>query len=137
MLTPRRIKYRNQFKPRQHGISYKGNQLAFGEFGLRAEQVGNLSSKQLEAGRRAITHFIKRGGRLWIRVFPDLPVSKKPPETRMGGGKGELHEYIVQVKLGRIIYEMSGIDEQTAKEALRLAAHKLPMKSSFMKKRGI
>jgi len=134
MLTPRRIKYRNQFKPRVSGVAYKGTSLAFGDYGLRAESFGNISSKHLEAGRRAITHFIKRGGRLWIRVFPALPVSKKPPETRMGGGKGELHEYIVQVKTGRIIFEMSGVPEDVAKEALRLASHKLPVKTSFIKK---
>lgn len=134
MLTPSRTKYRHQFKKKIHGVATKATRLSFGEYGLRSEEVGNISSKQIEASRRAITHFIKRGGRLWIRIFPDKPVTKKPPETRMGGGKGDLHEYMTQVKAGRVLFEMSGIPENIAREALRLASHKLPVKSTFIKK---
>lgn len=135
MLTPKRLKYRKYFSPqRGGGVAYRGNSLAFGEFGLRAYESGNLSSKQIEAARRAITHFIRRGGRVWIRVFPDRPITKKPPETRMGGGKGDVFEYVAPVKVGKIIFEMSGIPEEVAREALRLATHKLPIKSVFVKK---
>jgi large subunit ribosomal protein L16 len=135
MLTPRRTKYRKQFKPKVAGeIAFAGNEVSFGEFGLRAEGSGNVSSRQIEAARKAITHFTKRGGRIWIRIFPDRPITKKPPETRMGGGKGDIHEYVAPVRLGRVMFEMAGIPEGTAKEALRLAAHKLPIKSSFIKR---
>jgi len=137
MLTPRRLKHRKQFKPKQSGVSIKGNSVAFGDFGLRAEGNGNLSSRQIEAARRSITHFIKRGGRVWIRIFPDRPITKKPPETRMGGGKGDVAEYVAPVKLGRVIFEMGGITENVAREALRLASHKLPIKTSFVKRREI
>jgi len=134
MLTPRRLKYRKQFVPDHTGLAQRGNKLIFGEYGVKAEESGNLSSRQIEAARRAITHFIKRGGRVWIRVFPDRPITKKPPETRMGGGKGDFHEFVAPVKPGRIIFEMSGVPENIAKEALRLASHKLPVKSHFIKK---
>lgn len=134
MLAPRRMKYRKQFDPKTKGVAYRGNTLAFGEFGLRAEETGNLSSKQIESARRAITHFIKRGGRIWIRVFPDRPTTKKPPETRMGGGKGDFFEYVAPTRIGNIIFEMSGVPEDVAKEALRRASYKLSIKSSFIKK---
>lgn len=134
MLTPRRTKYRKQFKPKPKGISSAGSILSFGEFGLRCLESGNLSSRQIESARRAATHYIKRGGRLWIRIFPDRPITKKPPETRMGGGKGDIHEYVAPVKQGRILFEMSGITEIVAREALRLAGHKLSVKSIFVKK---
>jgi len=135
MLTPRRTKYRKQFKPRVAGkIALAGNNVSFGEFGLRAEDSGNVSSRQIEAARKSITHFTKRGGRIWIRIFPDRPITKKPPETRMGGGKGDLHEFVAPVKMGRVMFEMGGVAEEVAKEALRLAAHKLPIKSSFVKR---
>lgn len=135
MLTPRRTKYRKQFKPKvDRKISFKGNSIAFGEFGLRAEESGNVSSRQIEAARKSITHFTKRGGRIWIRIFPDRPITRKPPETRMGGGKGDIYEYVAPVKLGKIIFEMGGVAELVAREALRLASHKLPVKSSFIKK---
>lgn len=134
MLAPKRLKYRKQFSPRNVGVSLRGNNLAFGDFGLRVEENGRLSSRQIEAARRAITHFIKRGGRVWVRVFPDRPITKKPPETRMGGGKGDFHEFVAAVKTGKIIFEMGGIPKETAKEALRLASHKLPIKSSFINK---
>ena len=135
MLTPRRTKYRKQFKPKVAGhIAYKGSRVSFGEFGLRAEAAGNVSSRQIEAARKSITHFTKRGGRIWIRIFPDRPITRKPPETRMGGGKGDLHEYVAPVKLGRVMFEMAGIPEDIAREALRLAAYKLPIKSRFVKR---
>lgn len=135
MLTPKRLKYRRQFSPKIGKVSFRGNVLSFGEYGLRAEQAGFLSSKQIEAARRAITHYIKRGGRVWIRVFPDRPITKKPPETRMGGGKGELYEYVVPIGVGRVIFEMGGVPEEIARQALKLAAYKLSVKSSFLKKR--
>lgn len=134
MLTPRRLKHRKQFRPDITGVAWRGNKLAFGEFGLRAAVSGKLSSRQIEAARKAMTHFIKRGGRVWIRIFPDVPVTKKPPETRMGGGKGDLFEYVAPIKTGRIMFEMSGVPEDIAKEALRLASYKLPVKSIFVKK---
>lgn len=138
MLTPKRLKYRKQFRPKtKESVAFRGNFLSFGEFGLQAMSSGNLSSRQIEAARRAITHFIKRGGRVWIRVFPDRPITKKPPETRMGGGKGDVYEYVVPVNTGRVIFEMGGVAENIAREALRLASHKLPIKSSFMKKEVI
>lgn len=136
-LTPRKTKYRKQFKPKPKGITFAGNSLSFGEYGLKAKEAGNLSSRQIEAARRAATHYIKRGGMLWIRIFPDRPITKKPPETRMGGGKGDIHEYVAPVKVGRVIFEMSGIAENIAKEALRLASHKLSIKSAFIKKQEL
>ncbi len=138
MLTPRRTKYRRQFKPKVKGkIAFNGNGIAFGEFGLKAEGSGNVSARQIEAARKSITHFTKRGGRIWIRIFPDRPITRKAPETRMGGGKGDIHEYVAPVKEGRIMFEMGGIPEAIAKEALRLASHKLPFKSAFIKKETI
>ncbi len=138
MLAPRRTKYRKQFKPKVQGkVAFAGNDLAFGEFGLRSLGSGNISSRQIEAARKSITHFTKRGGRIWIRIFPARPITKKPPETRMGGGKGDIHEYVAPVKIGRILFEMGGIPETVAREALRLASHKLPIRSSFVKKEEI
>jgi large subunit ribosomal protein L16 len=135
MLTPRRTKYRKQFKPKVWGeVAFAGNYVSFGEFGLRAEGSGNVSSRQIEAARKAITHFTKRGGRIWIRIFPDRPITKKPPETRMGGGKGDIHEYVAPIRSGKVMFEMAGVPESIAKEALRLASHKLPIKSSFVKR---
>lgn len=135
MLTPRRQKYRKQFRPLPKGdIAYRGNVVSFGEFGLQSMEKGNVSSRQIESARKAITHFTKRGGRMWIRIFPDRPITKKPPETRMGGGKGDFHEFVAPVKQGRMLFEMSGVTEEIAKEALRLASHKLPVKSIFVKK---
>lgn len=129
MLTPRRTKYRKQFRPKtKEQPSRSGNKVSFGEFGLRAMESGNISSRQIEAGRKAMTHFTKRGGRIWIRIFPDRPTTRKPPETRMGGGKGDLYEYVAPVYTGRMIFEMGGVPEDIAREALRLAANKLSVK---------
>ncbi len=135
MLTPKRSKYRKVFKQRKDkGVSRKGTTITFGTYGLRSEGAGQISSRQIESARRAITHFIKRGGRVWIRIFPAVPTTKKPPETRMGGGKGDIHEYVALIGPGRVLFEMSGVTEEVAKEALRLASHKLPVRSSFLKK---
>lgn len=133
MLTPRRLKYRKHFRPKtKEKPARGGHYVAFGEFGLKAMASGNISSRQIESGRKAMTHFTKRGGRIWIRIFPDSPITRKPPETRMGGGKGDLHEYVAPVNTGRIIFEMSGVPEDIAKEAMRLAANKLPIKCKFV-----
>lgn len=135
MLVPKKLKYRKQFTPvLRRTVALKGTRVSFGEFGLRAEQPGRVSSRQIEAARRAITRSIKRGGRVWIRIFPDRPTTRKPPETRMGGGKGDLHEYVALVGVGRMMFEMGGVTEDVAREALRLASHKLPIKSSFVRK---
>lgn len=114
------------------GLSYRGSALAFGEFGLKAMEAGWVSSRQIEASRRALTHHIRRGGRVWIRIFPDKPITKKPPETRMGSGKGDVAEYVCVVRPGRILFEMAGVDAVLAAEALRLAGIKLPIKSKFV-----
>ena len=137
MLMPKRLKYRKTFKQRSDkGVEQKGITLAFGTFGLRAETSGQITSRQIESARRAMTHFTKRGGRIWIRIFPATPTTKKPPETRMGGGKGDIHEYVTKVGPGRMLFEMSGVSEEIAKEAFRLASHKLPVKSGFITREG-
>jgi len=134
MLTPRRQKYRKQMRGTMKGDATRGTRLSFGEYGLQTEESAWITSKQIEAARRAITHFTQRGGRIWIRIFPDKPISHKPPEVRMGGGKGDTAEFVAPVKPGRILFEMTGVPVETAKEALRLAAHKLPVKTKFISK---
>lgn len=134
MLTPRRAKYRKQQRGRLKGISYRGNRISFGEFGLLSEGSGWISSRQIEAARRAVTHYTKRGGRIWIRIFPDKPITKKPAEVRMGGGKGDVHEFVAPVRPGRMIFEIGGVPKDVAFEALRLAAHKLPVKTLIVDK---
>lgn len=135
MLQPKKQKYRKQFKPRKlPHMSHRGNEVSFGEFGLQVTEPGHISSRQIEAARRAIVHYIKRGGRVWIRIFPDLPITKKPPETRMGGGKGDIDQYVAVTKSGQVVFEMSGVAEDVAKEALRRAGHKLPIKNTFIKR---
>lgn len=135
MLTPKKLKYRRQFKRRKDvSIALRGNSIAFGTYALRSKTAGNISSRQIESARRAITHFIKRGGRIWIRIFPDKPITKKPPETRMGGGKGDIHEYVAPIGPGRVMFEMGGVSEDIAREALRLASHKLPVRSEIIVK---
>lgn len=131
MLQPSRTKYRKQFRGKRGGLSVRGSTISFGTFALKATTVGWVNSRQIEAARRAMTHFTKRGGRIWIRVFPDKPITKKPPETRMGSGKGDVAEYVCVVKPGRIMFEMAGVTEAQAKEAMRLAGAKLPVKSIF------
>ena len=129
MLQPKRTKFRKQHKGRNRGLASRGNKVSFGEFGLKAMGRGRLTSRQIEAARRALTRSIKRGGRVWIRVFPDKPFTKKPAETRMGKGKGSPEGWTAVVRPGRILFEMEGVDRATALEAMRLAAHKLPVKT--------
>ena len=132
MLQPKRVKFRKLHKGRRRGIATRGNTLAFGEFGLQAVGSAWVNSRQIEAGRRAITHHIRRGGNVWIRVFPDKPITKKPAETRMGGGKGAPDHWVAVVKRGRIIFEVGGLNESIAKEAMRLASFKLPLPTKIV-----
>ncbi|HQY35305.1 MAG TPA: 50S ribosomal protein L16 [Pseudomonadota bacterium] len=132
MLQPARQKFRKQHKGRNRGLSYVGNQVSFGEYGLKATTHGHLTARQIEAARRCITRYVKRGGKLWIRVFPDKPITKKPIEVRMGNGKGSVEFHVAVVQPGRMLYEMEGIDEKTAREAFRLAAAKLSVQTSFV-----
>ncbi|MEK7129629.1 MAG: 50S ribosomal protein L16 [Patescibacteria group bacterium] len=134
MLAPKRAKYRKAFRGKRRGVSIRGSNVNFGEYGLKAATVGWVSSRQIEAARRALTHAIRRGGRVWIRVFPDKPITKKPPETRMGSGKGDVAEYVAVVRPGRILFEMAGVSRDQAKEALRLASAKLPIRTLFVEK---
>lgn len=132
MLQPRRVKYRKLHRGRRKGKAQAGNSVAFGEYGLQALEPAWLTSRQIEAARRAIVRHIRRGGQIWIRIFPDKPVSKKPAETRMGGGKGSPDHWVAVVKPGRMLFELAGVKEETAKEALRLASHKLPIDVQFV-----
>jgi len=132
MMQPKRTKYRKMMKGRNRGLALRGNKVSFGEFGLKATTRGRLTSRQIEAARRALTHFIKRGGRVWIRIFPDKPVSKKPLEVRMGSGKGNVEYWVAEIKPGAVLYEMEGINEAQAREAFKLAAAKLPLKTMFV-----
>lgn len=135
MLLPKRAKYRKQFRGKMKGLAQSGNNLSFGEYGLVSEESSWVTSRQIEAARRAITHYTQRGGRLWIRVFPDKPITKKPAETRMGGGKGDVYEYVAVVKPGRVLFEMAGVAKEIAEQALTLAAHKLPVKTRLLLKK--
>ena len=132
MLMPKRVKRRKQFKGRMRGAANRGNQLNFGQYGLQALECGWLSSRQIEAARRAMTRYIKRGGKIWIRMFPDKPLTKKPAETRMGKGKGAPESWVAVIRPGMVLYEMQGVDENVAREALRLAAQKLPIRTKFV-----
>jgi large subunit ribosomal protein L16 len=134
MLQPARTKYRKQQKGRNTGIATRGNKVAFGEFGLKAIGRGRLTARQLEAGRRALSRHIKRGGRIWIRVFPDKPISKKPAEVRMGNGKGNPEYFVCEIQPGKIIYEMDGIEAPIAKQAFALAAAKLPFRTAVVQR---
>ena len=136
MLMPKKTKYRKQQTGRMRGVASRGNTLNFGDFGLQASQCGWLSSRQIEAARIAMTRFIKRSGRIWIRVFPDKPITKKPLETRMGKGKGPPEDWVAVVRPGLILYEMEGIPEDRAREAFRLASHKLPIATKFIMRGG-
>jgi large subunit ribosomal protein L16 len=137
MLMPKKVKYRKQQKGKRRGKAWRGSEVTFGDYGLKAMEVGWVTDRQIEAGRVAITRFIKRGGKIWIRVFPDKPITKKPAETRMGKGKGAPEGWVAVVRPGKILYEMEGIDEAMAKEALRLAAHKMSVKTKFVKRFGM
>ena len=134
MLSPKKVKYRKSQKGRMKGAAYRGSSLNFGEFGLQAVDCGKISSKQIEAARIAMTRHVKRGGKIWIRLFPDKPFTKKPAEVRMGKGKGAPEGWVAIIKPGRILYEMTGVNREMAKEALRLAAHKLPIKTRFVER---
>lgn len=136
MLMPAKVKYRKQQKGRMRGQAYRGCNLDFGDFALQALECGRINSRQIEAARIAITRFIKRGGKVWIRIFPDKPVTKKPAETRMGKGKGNPEEWVAVIKPGRVLYEMEGVSLEVAKEAFQLAAHKLPVKTKFIHRGG-
>jgi len=129
---PKKVKHRKQFKGRMTGAANRGAELNFGDFGLQALECGWLSSRQIEAARRAMTRYIKRGGKIWIRAFPDKPLTRKPAETRMGKGKGAPDSWVAVIRPGMMLYEMQGVDEETAREAFRLAAHKLPMKTKLV-----
>jgi len=137
MLSPKKVKYRKQQKGKMRGLSYRGSTLNFGEFGLQAVECGWISSKQIEAARIAMTRHVKRGGKMWIRIFPDKPITKKPAEVRMGKGKGAPEGWVAVIRPGRILYEMEGIPRSLAKEALRLASHKLPIKTRFIERSQI
>ena len=132
MLQPARRKYRKEQKGRNRGIATRGNKVSFGQYGLKATTPGRLTARQIEAARRAMSRAIKRGGRIWIRIFPDKPVSKKPAEVRMGNGKGNPEFWVSEIKPGAVLYEMDGVNEQEARAALRLAASKLPLRTTFV-----
>ncbi|HEU4949721.1 MAG TPA: 50S ribosomal protein L16 [Candidatus Deferrimicrobiaceae bacterium] len=132
MLAPKRVKFRKMMKGRRRGKAQSGNTLNFGNYGVKAADAGWITSRQIEAARVAMTRFIKRGGKIWIRIFPDKPITKKAAETRMGKGKGAPEEWVVVIRPGRVLYEIEGVDETTAREAFRLAAHKLPVQTIFL-----
>lgn len=132
MLMPKKVKHRKMMKGRMRGAAYRGSDLSFGEFGLQAQECGWITTRQIEAGRIAMTRFIKRGGKIWIRIFPDKPITKKPAETRMGKGKGSPEDWVCVIKPGRILFEMEGVPRETAVEAFRLAAYKLPISTKII-----
>ena len=132
MLQPKRTKFRKQFKGRNRGLALVGNAVSFGEYGLKAVSRGRITARQIEAARRAISRHVRRGGKIWIRVFPDKPISKKPLEVRMGKGKGAVEYWVAEIQPGKVLYEMDGVDESLAREAFALAAAKLPLKTTFV-----
>ena len=137
MLMPKRVKHRKVMRGRMKGKAQRGNFIAYGDYGLMATQPGWITSNLIEAARIAMTRFIKRGGKVWIKIFPDKPVTAKPAETRMGSGKGAPEYWVAVVKPGRVLFELNGIPEETAREALRLASHKLPIKTKFLKRENL
>jgi large subunit ribosomal protein L16 len=137
MLSPKKVRFRKQQKGRMKGVARRGCNLNFGEFGLQATECGRITSKQIEAARIAMTRHVKRGGKMWIRIFPDTPYTKKPAEVRMGKGKGAPEGWVAVIRPGRILYEMAGVSKELAKEALRLASHKLPVKTRFIERSGV
>ena len=136
MLQPKKVKHRKMQKGRMRGKAYRGRTLSFGDYGLQALESHRITARQIEAARIAMTRYVKRGGKVWIRIFPDKPITKKPAETRMGKGKGSPEEWVAVVKAGRMLYEMEGVPIDIAKEALRLAAHKLPLRTRFVHREG-
>lgn len=137
MLEPKKVKYRKQQKGRRAGMAMRGSTLAYGDYGLKAVDRGWLSAREIEAARVALTRYLKRGGKIWIRIFPDKPLTKKPAETRMGKGKGSPEMWVAVIKPGRILFEMEGVQESLAREAFRLASHKLSIPTLFVERRGI
>lgn len=137
MLQPKRMKYRKQMRGRMKGKATRGAEVAFGDYGLQALEPGWITARQIEAARRAIVRFVRRRGKYWIRIFPDKPVTAKPAETRMGKGKGAVDHYVAVVKPGRVMFELSGVSEELAREAMRLASHKLPIKCQFVAREGL
>ncbi|MBA2778253.1 50S ribosomal protein L16 [Halomonas sp. MCCC 1A17488] len=134
MLQPKRMKFRKMQKGRNRGLAHRGSKISFGEYGLKATGRGRITARQIEAGRRAITRHVKRGGKIWIRVFPDKPISKKPLEVRMGKGKGSVEYWVAQIQPGRVLYEIEGVSEELAREAFSLAAQKMPVSTTFVKR---
>lgn len=134
MLQPARTKFRKVFKGRNYGVATRGAKVSFGEFGLKAVDRGRITARQIEAARRAMTRHIKRGGRVWIRIFPDKPISQKPAEVRMGKGKGSVEYWVAEIQPGKVLYEMDGVQEDVAREAFRLAAAKLPLRTVFVQR---
>lgn len=134
MLQPKKMKYRKMFKGRRDGLSQRGHEVTFGDFALKAVECGWFTARQIEASRRTITHHTKRLGKMWIRVFPDKPVTQKPGNVKMGGGKGDIKEYVAVIRPGRILFELGGVKEDVAREALRKASHKIPVKTVFIVK---
>jgi large subunit ribosomal protein L16 len=132
MLMPKKVKYRKVQRGRMKGKAWRGSSISFGEYGLKAMDCGWITSRQIEAARIAMTRFIKRGGKVWIRLFPDKPITKKPAETRMGKGKGAPEEWVAVIRPGKILFEMEGVGQDIAQQAMRLAAHKIPMKTKFV-----
>ena len=137
MLQPKKVKHRKVFKGRMRGKAYRGSTLSFGEYGLQATEQSRVTARQIEAARVAMTRYVKRGGKVWIRIFPDKPITKKPAETRMGKGKGPPEYWVAVIRPGRILYEMEGIPEELAREAMLLAAHKLPLRTRFVSRQVI
>ncbi len=137
MLQPKKVKHRKQQKGRMRGKAWRGSSLSFGDFGLQATECGRITARQIEAARIAMTRHVKRGGKVWIRIFPDKPITKKPAETRMGKGKGSPEEWVVVIKPGRVLYEMEGVPSKVAHEALRLAAHKLPLATRVLQREEV
>ena len=137
MLQPKRTKFRKQFKGRNRGLAQRGSSVAFGDYGLKALERGQLTARQIEAARRAMTRYVKRGGKIWIRVFPDKPITKKPLEVRQGKGKGNVEYWVARIQPGKLLYEIAGVTEEVAREAFTLAAAKLPLSTSFVERHAV
>jgi large subunit ribosomal protein L16 len=137
MLMPKKVKFRKQQKGKRRGKAWRGSTLSFGEYGLKVLECGYITDRQIEASRIAMTRFIKRGGKIWLRLFPDKPITKKPAEVRMGSGKGALDHWVAVVRPGKILFEMEGVDTTTAQEAMRLASNKLPLRTKFVQRPGV
>ena len=134
MLQPKKVKHRKWQRGRSRGVETRGTELAFGSYGLKSMDARWITARQIEAARRAVTRHVQRGGKIWIRIFPDKPITKKPPEVTLGGGKGSVDHYVAPIKPGRVLFEMDGVDIEVARAAMRLAAHKLPVKTKFISK---